>query len=313
MIRLANAPVSYGVFELTVGTGAALPDPDELLDAVAEAGYQGIDLGPLGFLGTGTTLRERLAARGLALAGGWVALRLTEPSTPSEDLRTLDAVLDALEAAPNIDSAWPPKPTLADAGSPSRRANPGRGRDMAEIGLDDEGWGRLSRGVERAAERCRARGFEPTFHHHACTYVEAPHEIELLLELTDIGLCLDTGHLLLGGGDPRTFLLHWRRRVNHIHLKDALRHVMDAVVAERAEMEAVWIQGAFCELGAGDLDVDGFLDALSAVGYSGWILVEQDRIPVRGEGLAVAASAQERNLAYLRERGIGSVERTSPS
>src|SRR5438876_11984341 len=111
LIRLANAPVSYGVFELTVGTDADLPDPDEILDVVAEAGYEGIDLGPLGFLGTGTTLGKRLALRGLALAGGWVAMRLTEPWALKEDLKTLDAVLDALEAAPNLDSAWPPKPT----------------------------------------------------------------------------------------------------------------------------------------------------------------------------------------------------------
>lgn len=313
MIRLANAPVSYGVFELTVGTDAALPGPDQLLDAVAEAGYEGIDLGPLGFLGTGTRLRDRLATRGLALAGGWVAMRLTEASAVEQELHTLDAVLDAFEAAPSLDGQWAPKPTLADAGSPLRRANPGRGRDMPEIGLDQEGWVRLADRVQRAAERCRARGFEPTFHHHACTYVEAPHEIERLLELTDIGLCLDTGHLMLGGGDPLAFLLDWGERVNHVHLKDARRQVMDDVIRERAGMEAVWNRGAFCELGEGDLDVNGFLDALTGLGYSGWVLVEQDRIPARGEGLTVAAQAQARNLAYLKERGIGSVERARSS
>jgi inosose dehydratase len=308
MIRLANAPVSYGVFELTVGTGAPLPHPEELLDAVAEAGYDGIDLGPLGFLGTGTTLRDRLAQRGLALAGGWVALPLTEPSALEQELRTLDAVLDAFEAAPNLGSVWAPKPTLADAGSPLRQANPERGADMAGIGLDDEGWTRLAAGVERAAERCRSRGFEPTFHHHAGTHVEAPHEIERLLDLTDIGLCLDTGHLLLGGGDPLSFLLDRSERVNHIHLKDARKEVMEGIVREGAGMEAVWTRSSFCELGAGDLDVDGFLYALEGLGYSGWVLVEQDRIPSPGEGLAVAAKAQARNMAYLNERGFGLVQ-----
>jgi inosose dehydratase len=53
-----------------------------------------------------------------------------------------------------------------------------------------------------ALELARSRGLEPSFHHHAGSYVEAPWEIERLLELTDVGLLLDTGHLAVGGGDP---------------------------------------------------------------------------------------------------------------
>jgi inosose dehydratase len=281
-----------------------LPGPDELLDAVVEAGYDGIDLGPLGFLGEGSELRARLRSRRLGLAGGWVALRFTNPEWFEEDLASLDRALEAFEAGADLEPAWRPKPTLADAGSPERAASPGRGKDLPVIGLDEAGWRRLSAGVQRAAERCRARDLEPTFHHHVGTYVEAPHEIERLLELTDIGVCLDTGHLLLGGGQPVIALRDWGERVNHVHLKDARRAVLDRVIADRAGMEAVWRRGAFCELGTGDLDVDGFLATLRARDYSGWLVVEQDRIPEPGESLADAAGTQARNRAFLRARGL---------
>ena len=304
MIRIANAPVSYGVFEMTVRTLANLPGPDALLDAVVAAGYHGIDLGPLGFLGEGAALRARLRNRGLDLAGGWVAMRFADPAGFEEDLATLDPALATFVAAAAADRAWHPKPTLADAGSPGRVANPGRGKDLPEIGLDDAGWQRLASGVTRAAERCRARGLEPTFHHHACTYVEAPHEIERLLELTDVGLCLDTGHLLLGGGDPVRALRDWAGRINHVHLKDVRLEVLERVIAEQAGMEAVWSRGAFCELGTGDLDVEGFLAALRAGGYAGWLVVEQDRIRGPGEAITEAAVAQARNRAFLTARGL---------
>jgi inosose dehydratase len=303
MLRVANAPVSYGVFEMTIGRLAGLPGPLELLDAAAGVGYEGIDLGPPGFLGEGSMLAERLASRRLGLAGGWVQLRFGEPDGFREDLALLERALE-LFAAVEAEAGWRPKPTLADAGSAARLANPGRGKDLPEIGLDAAGWRRLADGVQVAAERCRARGLEPTFHHHACTHVEAPHEIERLLELTDVGLCLDTGHLLLGGGDPVRALREWSGRVNHVHLKDARLAVLEGVIAERAGMEAVWSRGAFCELGTGDLNVDGFLAALRESGYGGWLVVEQDRIPRPGEGLAEAAAAQGRNREYLRARGF---------
>lgn len=302
--RLANAPVSFGVFELTIGRLPNLPTAAQVLDAVARAGYDGIDLGPLGFLGEGAALSQALDSRRLSLAGGYVALRFTDPRGFRDDLTLLDRTLDAFEAVAGPDPRWRPKPTLADAGSPQRAANPGRGKDLPEIGLDADGWRRLADGVADAGARCRARGFEPTFHHHACTYVEAPHEIETLLELTDVGLCLDAGHLLLGGGDPVQALKAWRERINHLHLKDARLHVLDQVIAQQAGMEAVWRRGAFCELGQGDLDLDAFLAAVEASGYQGWLVVEQDRIPGGNETVDAAARAQARNLAVLRQRGL---------
>jgi inosose dehydratase len=302
-IRVANAPVSFGVFELSSGA-AGLPGPDEVAQAVADGGYEAIDLGPPGFLGRGKVLHQRLRRTQLGLAGGWVELRLADDDAFKQDLDYLEDCLDLLMAGRTEDKRWWPKPTIADAGSPQRKANPGRGKDRPEMGLDDEGWKSLARHVTEAAGRCRDRGLEPTFHHHVGTYVEAPHEIERFLELTDVGLCLDSGHLLVGGGDPAQAYSDWGERINHLHVKDARLDVLDSVVNEGLGMEAVWEQGAFCELGQGDAGVDELLSALKASDYHGWLVVEQDRFPSEDESFAEIASAQARNRERLRRFGL---------
>lgn len=303
VIRVANAPVSFGVFELTVGKLPNLPGPDEILDAVAGAGYAGIDLGPVGYLGHRDELRQRLEGRGLGLAGGWVQMRFSERDGFEEDLTVLDQALDVFSVVADT-GLERPKPTLADAGSPARVANPGRGKDLPEIGLDAPGWSRLADGVKRAVDRCRDRGLEATFHHHACTHVEAPHEVERLLELTDVGLCLDTGHLLLGGGDPVQALRDWGDRINHLHVKDVRMEVLRKVITDRAGMEAVWSRGTFCELGTGDVDIEGFLSLVKDRGFSGWLVVEQDRIPGPDQPASDATEAQARNRRFLEARGF---------
>ncbi|MCW3063498.1 MAG: hypothetical protein JWN32_670, partial [Solirubrobacterales bacterium] len=99
-VVVANAPVSYGAFEVTVGVDPRVPEPLELLDHVAEAGYAGIDLGPVGYLGLGAELAERLASRGLALAGGYLELPFSEPEPLAAMLPELDALLDVFDSAP---------------------------------------------------------------------------------------------------------------------------------------------------------------------------------------------------------------------
>jgi len=297
-LRVANAPLSYGAFEMTVGVFPNVPGPDALLAEVAGAGYAGTELGPPGYLGDGDALRTRLERHGLALTGGWCPLRFSEPDHWEEDLRELGRTLDLFDAGgggPDI------RPVFGDGGSEARRANPGRGADDRSLGLDDPGWRRFADGLARAQELVRERGFEPTFHAHTSTYVEAPWEIERLLELSDVGLLVDTGHLLIGGGDPIQALRDWGERVNYVHVKDVRMNVLRGVIADHADALEAWRRGIFCELGSGDVDLDGFFEALDAAGYEGWICVEQDRIPRADEPLAESAGAQVRNREWLRE------------
>ncbi len=303
-ITVANAPVSYGAFELTVGIDPATPDGRQVLDEVAAAGYRGIDLGPVGYLGSGSELAERLAGRGLGLAGGYLELPYTDRSALEGMLPDLDALLDTFDAVRGQLPGPAPRPTIADAGSPQRRARPGQAHAEPSLGLDADGWRRFATGLAGVLRRCRDRGYEPTFHHETGTFVEAPWEIERVLELTDAGLCLDTGHLLVGGGDPLAAIRSWGRRINHVHLKDARRDVMAGLVAGGDPVDALWSREVFPRLGGGDLDVAATLDALRDEGYSGWLVVEQDTLPRTPQRFAQAAADQRANRDYLRERGL---------
>jgi hypothetical protein len=71
-------------------------------------------------------------------------------------------------------------------------------------------------------------------------------------------------------------------------------------IRDRADALEAWQRGIFCELGTGDVDLDGFFRELAAVGYDGWICVE-GRIPRENEPLSESAEAQVRNGRWLRE------------
>ena len=308
MITVANAPCSYGAFEITVGIDPLVPPALQLLDAVADAGYAGIDLGPLGYLGMGAELAERLQSRKLTLAGGYFAVPFSDPSQLPAELERLDQLLDTFDAAANgavVGAGTPkPRPTIADAGSESRSAYPGRAVEDRSLGWDDSGWRQFADQLAQIVERCRARGYEPTFHPHTATYIEAPWEIDRLLELSDIGVCLDTGHLLLGGGDPVSAVDSWRGRINHVHVKDARLDVIQGIIGDSAPVEEIWRRRAFCRLGDGDVALDRVLEELREVGYDGWLVVEQDILPDAEEGAEAPARDQVANREWLRARGL---------
>jgi inosose dehydratase len=295
--RVANAPLSYGAFEITVGTDLEVPDPEDVLDAISDAGYAGTDLGPPGYFGEGDELRRRLEASALEVVGGFVPIRFSEPEHREADLAGLRRTLALFAAAEAADA----RPVLCDAGGPERIANPGRGGEDPELRLDDRRWAALVDGVARAAEVAREAGREPVFHHHTSSYVEGLPEIERLLEDTDVDLLLDSGHLAVAGGDPVQGLRDWRDRVAAIHLKDTRTDVLEHVRATREDMISAWRRGLFCALGEGDVDLAGFCAELSATGYDGWVVIEQDRVLDGGGAFAVAAAEQRANRAWLRE------------
>ncbi|NQX13079.1 TIM barrel protein [Microbacteriaceae bacterium VKM Ac-2855] len=298
---VAGAPVSFGVFELTP-KGAQTVGPDDLVETLALAGYGGVDLGPVGFLGRGRELRARLERTGLELAGGWIQLPFSDDEAFTASLPELGEVLRIFAEAAEGGPKRLPLPTLADDGSEIRRARPGRGADVDP--LDDRRWSSVIRNVERATVLTRAAGFEPTFHHHAGTYIESPEEIDRFLDAVDIGLTLDTGHLLIAGGDPLQAIQKWGSRVNHLHLKDVDASELTRVLAAGGGMREVWSSPSFVALGRGDIDLAAVMDSVDALGYDGWIVVEQDVLnapdAVIADFLAERGDDQRTNRQALR-------------
>ncbi|MBE1490112.1 sugar phosphate isomerase/epimerase family protein [Plantactinospora soyae] len=297
-VRVANAPVSFGIYR----ADSAPLGPEDLLAGLAGAGYRGVDSGPIGYLGTGVRLARRLDRAGLGLAGGWVDLRFADPDGFAADLPGLDAALDVFAAVPVDDDRFAPRPTLACPGTPARFARPGLPVDPA-LALPAGMWPDFATRVQRAADRCRERGFEPVFHYHLGTDVETGAEADRLLELTDVSVCLDTGHLWLAGGDPVAAVRRWGARIRQVHVKDADRTTHGRVRAAGGGLAEVVAAGGFCRLGAGGVDVAGVLAALREVGYTGWLVVEQDAPAGRPDVPAMLAE-QRANRAYLRGLGL---------
>jgi inosose dehydratase len=287
--RVAGAPVSFGVFELTP-EGAETVTPDAMLETLQESGYAGVDLGPLGYLGRGEELGRRLTRFDLALAGGWVQLPFSDDEAFEAAIPALRDALRVFAAGAESSPSHLPLPTLADDGSARRRGAPGRGAEVDE--LDRAAWDRLVANAGRAAALVRAAGFEPTFHHHAGTFVESPAEIDRFLGEVDIGLTLDTGHLVIAGGDPVEALTRWSGRINHLHLKDVDLDVLRAVIGDGGGMREVWSSGAFVAFGRGDIDLDAVMTAVDALDFDGWLVVEQDVL--NGPDVSIEAFEAER-------------------
>ena len=299
MIQTANAPVSYGVFALARPDLVPLPDGERLLELVSAAGYDGIDLGPHGYFGKGQSLVDNLAANGLTLCGGWIDLPFTGTDKAFDAAyRAMLPVLDDFALAATQQTGASPKPTIADSGSPERTAHPG---GSVELELDSDAWAVFVARLDRVQQEVQRRGLEPTFHHHASTYIETPREIERLLTDTTIDLTLDSGHLLIGGGDPLTGLRQWRSRINHIHLKDARISVLAQAAGSANLVRDLWEKRMFVPLGDGDLDIAAFMAELLGSGYDQWLVVEQDVVLLNAPDVERAIGDQVANRVALRE------------
>ena len=305
MIRVANAPCSWGVLEFEAPAPHA--GASQVLDEMAAAGYAGTELGDWGFLPTSpTALAADVARRHLALVGAFVPVALARADALDEGIdravRTARLLADA--HADKGSSPLSPVIVLADdnASVPNRTARAGRIRD--EDGLDAAGWDAFAGRAEQIAAAVRdAAGVRTVFHHHCAGYVETPQEIHALMSRTDaalLGLCLDTGHLMYAGGNPVDAIAKYRDRIWHVHFKDCEPALARQARAEGWDYHTAVRHGIFCELGEGMVPFRSVLDALRVEYYAGWIVVEQDVLP----GLGTPAASAARNRAYLRRLGL---------
>jgi inosose dehydratase len=301
-IRIGNAPCSWGIMG---GYDASLYPPyAEVLDQIASTGYTGTELGDWGYLPTEPAkLRDELTSRGLSMIGSLVpaplADRRAHESGTQAALRT--ARLLAAVAHPSAPS---PFIILADANGKDDARVRRAGRIRSEDGLSEEQWQAFAAGANAIARSVRDEtGLRTVFHHHCAGFVETPTETDRLMEMTDpelLGLCFDTGHWALGGGDPQTALREYGNRIWHVHFKEY--HA--AVHRQMHTNDLTYFEGlagrVFHRLGTGDIDFPTLLAALIELDYEGWVVVEDELPP--GDGWPEESAHADRD--YLTGLGL---------
>ncbi len=281
--RVAGAPITWGICEVP-GWGHQM-SADRVLAEMRSLGLRATELGPDGFLPRGAE-RALLEANGLSLVGGFVPAVLHDPSR-------LDGELAKVDAAAR---------TIATLGGSVLVLAASTGRDGYEGAerLDGTGWGALGRGIDRVVASAGERGLRVAVHPHHGTVVERPEDVERLLEVSDVGLCLDTGHVVVGGGDPVDLARTAGSRIVHVHLKDVDAAIAERVAAGDLGYHAGVRAGLYRPLGDGDVDVRGVLRTIEESAEVVWYVLEHDEVldhePEPGSGPLLYA---RRSLAFL--------------
>jgi inosose dehydratase len=299
MIRVANAPCSWGVLEFE--RDAATAPFAQVLDEIAATGYGGTELGDWGFMPTDPArLGEEIAARALQLVGAFVPIALARADAHAPGMQVAVRTARLMREAGAADAVIVLSDDNAAVAAREQRA----GRITPADGLDERGWSMFASGVERVARAVREEsGLRTVFHPHCGGYVETPAEIDQLLARTHaslVGLALDTGHIVYGGGDPLHVLERYRSRVWHVHFKDCAPSVAARARAAGLGYLAAVREQLFSELGAGMVNFPSLVEALQRYEYDGWIVVEQDVFP----GGGTPAESAKRSRAYLRRLGL---------
>jgi inosose dehydratase len=257
--RTGGAPISWGVCEAP-DWGLELP-AQRVLAEMRDLGIRATELGPTGYLGSSPVeVRALLDENQLALIGGFLPVPMHVAT---------EADLDEARAA---------IATLAAAGSEVvvLAARSADGSYDRKVPLTDDDWAALLGTLRRLQGFAAEAGLTATLHPHVGTAIEDRASVLRLLDSSDILLCLDTGHLLIGGMEPLELVGRAAERIAHVHLKDVRTKVSAAVsTGDSSYIEAVRA-GLYAPLGQGDLDIAGIVAALEGAGYRGWYVLEQD-------------------------------------
>ena len=294
-IKIGNAPCSWGV---EFADDPRNPSWQEVLRQNAEAGYKGIELGPVGFMPEDpSVLADALAEHDLELIGG-VVFR------PFHDPASWDDVMDgSVRTCKALVAHGAQHLVLIDSISPRRAPTAGRANEAEQMDMAE--WTAYSDRIRTIAKMgAEEYGLTVGIHAHAAGFMDFEPELERLLDEVDesiLKICFDTGHHSYAGFDPVAFMKRHIGRISYMHFKDIDPNVKADVIENRTGFYDACGQGIFCNLGEGDVDFPMVRQILLDNGFEGWCTVEQDCDP---EGDTSPIDDARANRQYLESIGF---------
>ena len=148
-------------------------------------------------------------------------------------------------------------------------------------------------------------GLKMVLHPHGDSHIETPEEIARIFDATDptyVNLCLDSGHVVYGGGDPVELVEKYPERITYVHIK-----AFDEDITREAH-EKDWPFGEAVAKGAsvcppaGLPEMHAFVDALAELDKDIYCICEQDCYPCE-PSFPKQNAINMRN--YLADCGLG--------
>jgi inosose dehydratase len=243
----------------------------KFLDGIASYGYTGIQIS--GEQALSAEFLDLMKERSITSAEQYFAICCDE-NGPLEGSEVASTETIAQAAAAGVQML-----VIAVDGSADRDRCAGRADSGPQ--LSDVGFRRLADQVGSTARAAAAVGISSSFHPHAATYIESESETQRLFDLLDmnlVGMCLDVGHWIVGGGDPIAAVKIYGSHITHVHVKDVSPEVLTKLLSGELETmnSAVEDFKLFVPAGTGLLKMSELFHALNAISYAGWLMSEQD-------------------------------------
>ncbi len=246
---------------------------EECLRQARAAGFTGMEKGRR-FPEDPERLLPILEAAGVTLCGGWFSGTLLdeEIAANKDRIAPIIALFKAV-GAPCIVYGEVSRSIQARREVPLSR----------KPKLNDDEMRDYARKVTAFGEWCMEQGMPLSYHHHMAAVVETERELDAFMQHSGPGipLLLDAGHLAFAGGDVLGAIDKHHARINHVHVKDIRRPVVEMLDRERQSFLDAVALGAFTVPGDGSLDFAAIVRRLASHGYEGWFVVEAEQDPKR--------------------------------
>ncbi len=269
---------------------------EECLHQSRSAGFTGMEQGRR-FPSTPEEMLPILRQADVTLCGGWFSGTLAADGDLAANKDRIRPMIDLFKAvgAPCI-----------VYGEVGRSIQGDRAKPLAEKAvLSDDEMKAYARKVTQFGEWCGDQGMPLSYHHHMAAVVQFEHELDAFMNHSGEGvpLLLDAGHLAFAGGDVLRAIDKHHKRINHVHVKDIRRPVIDALDWQKQSFLDAVALGAFTVPGDGSLDFGAIVKKFADHGYEGWFVVEAEQDPKKSPPLKMAQIGHAELMRVMTNAG----------